>query len=178
MSLGPPLPVGTASTVELADFTIGDPRPIGTLSERIAVGFPEGMDIADAVIDFPECFTPLADITTITYAFDFSTAPQRVWQDSRDAADRYRDAARVIITKEKRGNVREVDLKKAVSGFERSHTMPRTFRISLFSNHPEGQNASTRDILEEVFGLSPTGYAAVSIVRIGYGGADGAPIPL
>jgi radical SAM-linked protein len=176
MSLGPPLPVGVASCVELADFTVGDPRPAELLAELMRPGFPPGMAIEDEELDFPECFPPLSEISATTCEFDCSPAPDGIWREIRAAARRFQEAAIFPRTKEKRGKTREIDLKTAVPHFELCR--PRVFRLTLFCNHPEGQNAGTRDVLEGIFGLPAETQSLVVVHRTGYDRAGGAPFPL
>jgi radical SAM family uncharacterized protein/radical SAM-linked protein len=173
-ALGPPLAVGIASTAELADFLIGDPRRLGSAGGKLSAGFPEGMQVEEAWLDFPECFAALSEIASAEYGFDFSPAPDKAWEKALRLYHEYVRQERVIWRKEVGGREKELDMKRALPRFA-PHEDRRAFEITVNCNDPQGQNAGPRDVLEGVFRLSPGEFHLVKVVRTGYLYGDGRP---
>ncbi len=178
MALGPPLPIGVYSTVEMADFLVGEIRSQDEIRAEIAGGFPPGITVDAVSLEFPECVTEFSRISVISYEFDFSTSAEELWRSCLDAGTRFTHTSRVLVTKEKHGKTREVDLKLAIPLFEKRKGSGRGFLFNLYTNHPEGQNCSPKDVLEELFGLKPSDYSGVRIFRTGYADRNGNRFPL
>lgn len=176
--VGPPLPVGIGSTVELADFLVGSTCRERDISEQISIGFPEGMTLEGFAIDFPECFLPLSEICSISYEFDFSMAPDLVWEDVQISFARFCASKRSPWTKGKAGKRKEIDLKQAVADFERAAISKRRFLFNIFYNNPQGTNAGPRDVLEGIFGLKPPEFRWVRVTRMRYFDTKASPFPL
>lgn len=165
--LGPPLPVGISSTMELADFLVSDPRRCQMLAATLSGGLPEGMEVEEVWLEFPECFAPLSEITAVTYEFDFSPAPDEFWRKMLELYGQYLAGGAVLRKKSSSGKEREQDLKRAISRFVAIGER-RAFEATANCNDPSGENAGPRDVLEAVFGLSPAEFSIVRVVRTGY----------
>ena len=177
MALGPPLPLGVYSTVELVDFLVGGPHTEAVLRTRLSEGFPAGMTIETLSLNFQENVDPLSEIQGIWYEFDFSTAPPAIWEAVSEKLDVFFRASRFDLSKEKKGKVRTVDLKRAITVFEALQGSHRKFTMHANHNDPEGQNAGPRDVIEGILELSPSELTAVKIIRSGYSSCGGVVFP-
>lgn len=171
MMFSSPLPTSMASESEFCELELRKPIDIQQFERLLREAMPDELPILS--VDAVPWRTPVLQERTTSYTYAVA-APSAEVDAARESVARFQAGEGTVITVEKKGKTKEVDLAQAVLALD--EVTPGVFHLEA---RAKGAGARIRDVLRGIFGDGPATLApGWTVSRVATTLSEAPPRPL